>query len=232
MKFTYTKKIIQRKGKVYTVIVPEDIAGFVNRYGLIFDSDRIGLNVIMLSALLLAKNKNIIVYYPLKGNQIPKLYKDVAQKRFDGDKLIYDAVFAHHALQMPIADWKAIRNCLKYAKSDKHIFEIDIASEYEICKKEYRNFERTDSYYQRKDVFNTYNRFETAFFIGGRFAFIDLFLSIKEMLELPLEENFKKWKWNKFDYIVLPNKELDCDFWCELGFYDIHLEERRYSTPS
>lgn len=228
MKLTYTQKTVQRKGKTYNVIILDNIGGFINRYGLIFDSDRIGLNVIMLSALLLVKNKNTIVYFPLKGNQIPDLYMAIAEKRFASDKLIYDVVFVHHAVQMPISDWIEIRQNLKYVKGRKKVWQTDITSEYNRYEKEYEKHQTTTIYHQSKDVFFVYDRFETCFFVGGRFSFMDLFIDLKNMLELPLEESFIKGK--GFDYIVLPDKETRYDY--ELGYYDIHLEKQRFSVST
>ncbi len=59
-----------------------------------FDADRKGLEAIMLSALMMIKRQNIIVYFPLQKNIVPQGYFGGAEKlkRFECDKAMYDVV--------------------------------------------------------------------------------------------------------------------------------------------
>ncbi|UKI37532.1 MAG: hypothetical protein L6V93_05210 [Clostridiales bacterium] len=54
-----------------------------------------GLEAIMLSALMMIKRQNIIVYFPLQKNIVPQGYFGGAEKlkRFECDKAMYDVVF-------------------------------------------------------------------------------------------------------------------------------------------
>ena len=66
MKLIYTKRIIKRKNKNYTVIIPERTGRIVNNREELVDADRKGLNAILMSALIMMKDPNTIVYFPLK----------------------------------------------------------------------------------------------------------------------------------------------------------------------
>ena len=66
MKLIYTKRIIKRKNKNYTVIIPERAGRIVNNRKEMIDADRKGLNAILISALIMIKDPNAIVYFPLK----------------------------------------------------------------------------------------------------------------------------------------------------------------------
>ena len=64
MKLIYTKRIIKRKNKNYTVIIPERAGRIVNNRKEMIDADRKGLNAILISALIMIKDPNTIVYFP------------------------------------------------------------------------------------------------------------------------------------------------------------------------
>ena len=222
MKLTYVKKSVNVKGKTYTIIIPDNLDGFINNQYML-DADRKGLTAIMLSSLMMFKDKNIIVYFPLKKNMLPEFcYPNRIGYTVD-EKIIYDVVFVPHSVQMPISSWKEIRKGLKYAKADKGVFKVNNSTEYDICTKEFEKYKNKTIYCQSKDVFCTYKRFETCFFVGGHFSFMDLFISLKEMLDLPLEDNFRKGE--SFDYTIFVDKERDFP---ELGFYDARFEKERY----
>ena len=221
MKLTYVKKPVKVKGRTYTIIIPDNIDGFINNQYML-DADREGLTAIMLSTLMMIKHKNTIVYFPLQKNKLPEFCYYRGGYTVD-EKIIYDVVFVPHSIQMPISRWKDIRKSLKYAKADKGAFKVNISTEYNIYTKEFEKYKKTTIYYQSKDVFCTYKRFETYFFVGGHFSFMDLFISLKEMLDLPLEDNFKKG--DSFDYTFFCDKERD---YPEIGFYDARFEKQRY----
>ena len=221
MKLTYVKKPVKVKGMTYTIIIPDNIDGFINNQYM-FDADREGLTAIMLSTLMMIKDKNTIVYFPLQKNKLPEFCYYRGGYTVD-EKIIYDVVFVPHSIQMPISRWKDIRKGLKYAKAYKGVFKVNISTEYDIYTKEFEKYKKTTIYYQSKDVFCTYKRFETYFFVGGHFSFMDLFISLKEMLDLPLEDNFKKG--DSFDYTFFCDKERD---YPEIGFYDARFEKQRY----
>ncbi len=222
MKLTYVKKAVKVKGMTYTIIIPDNIDGFINNQYM-FDADREGLTTIMLSTLMMIKDKNIILYFPVQKNKLPKFCYPNRGGYTVGEKIIYDVVFVSHSVQMSISSWKEIRKGLKYAKADKGVFKVNISTEYDIYTKEFEKYKKTTIYYQSKDVFCTYKRFQTYFFVGGHFSFMDLFISLKEMLDLPLEDNFKKG--DSFDYTFFYDKERD---YPEIGFYDARFEKQRY----
>ena len=93
MKLTYTERIVNRKNRNYTIVIPDNIDKFVNNHYM-FDADRKGLEAIMLSALMMIKRQNIIVYFPLQKNIVPQGYFGGAEKlkRFECDKAMYDVV--------------------------------------------------------------------------------------------------------------------------------------------
>ena len=66
MKLIFTKMNIKRKNKSYMVVIPERTGRIVNNREEIFDADRKGLNAILMSALIMIKDPNSIVYFPLK----------------------------------------------------------------------------------------------------------------------------------------------------------------------
>lgn len=222
MKLTYTQKTVKAKNSTYTIIIPDNIDGFINNQYM-FDADRKGLTAIMLSTLMMIKDKNIIVYFPLKKNMLPEFCYPNQGGYTAHEKIIYDVVFVPHSVQMPISSWKEIRKGLKYAKADKGVFKLNISTEYDIYTKEFEKYKKTTIYYQSEDVFCTHKRFQTYFFVGGHFSFMHLFISLKEMLDLPLEDNFKKGE--SFDYTFFCDKERD---YPEIGFYDAHFEKERY----
>lgn len=215
-----TKKIIKIKNKEISVIIPDNIEGVLNNQ-VVFDADRKGLNSIMMSALMI-KKKNIIVYFPLQKNDITH-YWAKRNSNIIGEKLIYDVVFMHHSTQIPVSEWKKIKQAFKYSKSIRESFEVNINSEYNACENEYKKFEKTERYYKRKDVFLHCSRFDTCFFIGGLFSYMQLFMDLKDMLELPLEENLKTGAGFDYVYFIEDGKRCGYDFH-ELGFFDNNLK--------
>lgn len=225
MKLTYTERIVNRKNKNYTIVIPDNIDKFVNNHYM-FDADRKGLEAIMLSALMMIKRQNIIVYFPLQKNIVPQGYFGGAEKlkRFECDKAMYDVVFINHTMQMPIGDWKEIRRTLNYVKGSKFHFNADVKSEYIACTESFARYKKTEKYYKRKDVFLDYIRFDTYFLVGGKFSFVQIFTDLKEMLELPLEENLKNGEMPDFVVFVNDCRKSGYDF-TELGFFDDDLRE-------
>lgn len=224
MKLTYTKKIVKRRNKELAIIIPDNIDGFLNNC-TIFDADRKGLNSILMSALIMMKEKNIVVYFPLQKNEI-EFYWAKGKSFILGEKEICDVVFMHHSTQTPISDWKEIKQSLKYSKSVREHFEADINFECDMYEKEYEKFEKSELGYKLKDVFSHHNRFDTCFFVGGLFSYMQLFIDLKDMLELPLEENFKNGK--EADYIFFIDNYKKNGYDCpELGFFDKTLYKLR-----
>lgn len=73
MKLTYTKKVVKRKTGEYTVIIPDGIENFLNNK-YIFDSDREGLNAILMSVIMMTKRKDLIIYFPVMSSTLPDRY--------------------------------------------------------------------------------------------------------------------------------------------------------------
>lgn len=217
MKLTYTKIPVKIKNKEISVVIPDNIDGFLNNQ-VIFDADRKGLNAIMMSALMMIQKKDIIAYFPLQKNDITH-YWAKWNSTIIGEKVIYDVVFIHHSSQIPISEWKKIKQAFKYSKSVRESFEVNINSEYNAYENEYKKFEKTELYYKRKDVFSHYSRFDTCFFVGGLFSFMQLFMDLKDMLELPLEENLKTGAGFDCVCFIEDGKRCGYDF-PELGFFD------------
>lgn len=84
-------------------------------------------------------------------------------------------------------------------------------------------YRKSDAYYKCKDTISNGFRFDTLFFIGGKFSFCDVVEKLVEMLELPLENNFSTKV--DFDYIWFPSDCQDSGDEFELGFYDEKLED-------
>lgn len=109
-----------------------------------------------------------------------------------------------------------------FTKGIKAAFCADIDFEYRQCMKRYKDDERFVCT-EKKDLFLFKRKFETCFFIGGRFTFTEFFIDLKKMLDLPLEENFKDLPLN--DYVFFNTgygKEILVEF-PELGFFDERL---------
>jgi len=86
-------------------------------------------------------------------------------------------------------------------------------------------YRKSDAFCKGLDKMSDEFRFDTFFFIGGKYSFCDIIEKLIKMLELPLENNFSTLV--DFDYIWFPS---DYENWgdeFELGFYDAKLEDRR-----
>ncbi len=109
-----------------------------------------------------------------------------------------------------------------FTKGIKAAFCADIDFEYRQCMKWYKDVERF-VHTEKKDLFLFKRKFETCFFIGGRVTFIELFIDLKKMLDLPLEENFKDSPVS--DYVFFNTgygKDILVEF-PELGYFDERL---------
>lgn len=192
MKLIYTKRNIKRKNKSYTVVIPERTGRIVNNREEMIDADRKGLNAILMSALIMIKNPNTIVYVPLK-KPLAEIYYYPDYDYFyeEGKKTQADMVFLHRAGQLPISAWKEIRQSLKYTRGVKEIMKVDVDAAYEAGCIARGQYEKTDRYYKRRDLFSFAIEYDTMFFSGGWYAFMDLFIDLKEMLDLPLENRIK-----------------------------------------
>lgn len=220
MKLIYTKRIIKRKNKNYTVIIPERTGRIVNNREELVDADRKGLNAILMSALIMMKDPNTIVYFPLK-KPLAEIYYHPNYDYFheEDKKTQADMVFLHRAGQLPISAWKEIRQSLKYTRGVKEIMKVDVDAAYEAGCAACNKYEKTDRYYKRMDLFSFAIEYDTMFFSGGWYAFMDLFVVLKKMLDLPLENRLKDNFLN--DYISFwydcKNPKFEGS---ELGFYD------------
>lgn len=226
MKLIYTKRIIKRKNKNYTVIIPERAGRIVNNRKEMIDADRKGLNAILVSALIMMENPDAIVYFPLKKPLAEIYYHPDYDYFYEEDKKTQaDMVFLHRAGQLPISAWKEIRQSLKYTRGVKEIMKVDVDAAYEAGCIARDQYEKTDRYYKRRDLFSFAIEYDTMFFSGGWYAFMDLFIDLKEMLDLPLEDRLDdKAIYGPYyldDYISFPydhkNPKVE---WPELGFYD------------
>ncbi|MBQ7821123.1 MAG: hypothetical protein IJ391_02445 [Clostridia bacterium] len=156
------------KKRTYTVIIPDNIDGFINCDEFVYYADRKGLVAIMMSALLMLKDKNVIVYFTLWHNSLQKYYLRGSKESYDISRVIYDVVFVHHAVQLPISDWKQIRMTLPRLKSERCTYKADVEKEYEAYMKMYEMYTSTDKYYKRLDTFSIKERFDTYFCVGSR----------------------------------------------------------------
>lgn len=217
MKFTYTKIPIKLKNREISVIIPENIEGFLNNK-FVFDADRKGLNAIMLSAFMMIKEKNIIIYFPLQKNDNADYWGNL-NSTIVSEKPVYDVVFMHHSTQISVSKWKKIKQSFKYGKNIRKSVKVNIDLEYELYESKYKKFEKTENYYKKQDVFSHCYKYDTCFFVGGTYSFMQLFTDLKKMLELPLEENFKKASECDYIYFLENGKKCGYDF-PELGFFD------------
>ena len=208
------------------VVIPERTGRIVNNWEEIFDADRKGLNAILMSALIMIKDPNSIVYFPLKKPLAEIYYHPDYDYFYEEDKKTQaDMVFLHRAGQLPIYAWKEIRQSLKYARGVKGVMKVDVDAVYEAGCIACDKYEKTDRYHKEMDLFSFAMKYDTGFFTGGWYAFMDLFIDLKEMLDLPLENRLEdKAKSGPYlldDYISFvydcKNSKID---WPELGFYD------------
>ena len=220
MKLIYTKRIIKRKNKTYTVVIPERTGRIVNNREEIFDADRKGLNAILMSALVMMENPDAIVYFPLK-KPLAEIYYHPDYDYFheEDKKTQADMVFLHRAGQLPISAWKEIRQSLKYARGVKEVIKVDVDAVYEAGYAARDKYEKTERYYKRMDLFSFEMKYDTGFFTGGWYAFMELFIDLKEMLDLPLEDRLKDNFLNDYIYFWYDCKNPKIDE-PELGFYD------------
>ena len=220
MKLIYTKRNIKRKNKNYTVVIPERTGRIVNNREELVDADRKGINAILILALIMMKDPNTIVYFPLK-KPLAEIYYYLDYDYFyeEDKKTQADMVFLHRAGQLPISAWKEIRQSLKYTRGVKEIMKVDVDAAYEAGCAACNKYEKTDRYYKRMDLFSFAIEYDTMFFSGGWYAFMDLFVVLKKMLDLPLENRLKDNFLN--DYISFwydcKNPKFEGS---ELGFYD------------
>mgnify|MGYP004529392893 FL=1 len=226
MKLIYTKRNIKRKNKNYTVVIPERTGRIVNNREELVDADRKGINAILILALIMMKDPNTIVYFPLKKPLAEIYYYPDYDYFYEEDKKTQaDMVFLHRAGQLPISAWKEIRQSLKYTRGVKEVMKVDVDAAYEAGCIARDKYEKTDRYYKRRDLFSFAIEYDTMFFSGGWYAFMDLFIDLKEMLDLPLEDRLDdKAIYGPYyldDYISFPydhkNPKVE---WPELGFYD------------
>lgn len=220
MKLIYTKRNIKRKNKNYTVIIPERAGRIVNNRKEMIDADCKGLNAILMSALIMMKDPYTIVYFPLKKPLAEIYYYPDYDYFYEEDKKTQaDMVFLHRAGQLPISAWKEIRQSLKYARGVKEVMKVDVDAVYEAGCAARDKYEKTERYHKRMDLFSFAMKYDTGFFTGGRYAFMELFIDLKEMLDLLLEDRLKDNFLN--DYISFwydrKNSKFDGP---ELGFYD------------
>ena len=177
MKLIYTKRIIKRKNKNYTVIIPERTGRIVNNREELVDADRKGLNAILMSALIMMKDPNTIVYFPLK-KPLAEIYYHPNYDYFheEDKKTQADMVFLHHAGQLPISAWKEIRQSLKYMRGVKEVMKIDVDAAYEAGCIARDKYEKTDRYHKKMDLFSFAIKYDTMFFSGGWYAFMECLL--------------------------------------------------------
>lgn len=220
MKLIYTKRNIKRKNKNYTVVIPERTGRIVNNREEMIDADRKGLNAILMSALIMIKNPNTIVYFPLKKPLAEIYYYPDYDYFYEEDKKTQaDMVFLHRAGQLPISAWKEIRQSLKYTRGVKEVMKVDVDAAYEAGCIARDQYEKTDRYYKRRDLFSFAIEYDTMFFSGGWYAFMDLYIDLKKMLDLPLENRLKGNFLNDYIYFYYDCKNPKIEG-PELGFYD------------
>lgn len=133
-----------------------------------------------------------IVYFPLKKPLAEIYYYPDYDYFYEEDKKTQaDMVFLHRAEQLPISAWKEIRQSLKYTRGVKEIMKVDVDAAYEAGCIARDQYEKTDRYYKSRDLFSFAIEYDTMFFSGVWYAFIDLFIVLKKMLDLPLENRLK-----------------------------------------
>lgn len=220
MKLIYTKRNIKRKNKNYTVIIPERAGRIVNNRKEMIDADCKGLNAILMSALIMMKDPYTIVYFPLKKPLAEIYYYPDYDYFYEEDKKTQaDMVFLHRAGQLPISAWKEIRQSLKYARGVKEVMKVDVDAVYEAGCAARDKYEKTERYHKRMDLFSFAMKYDTGFFTGGWYAFMELFIDLREMLDLPLEDRLKDNFLNDYIYFWYDCKNPKIDE-PELGFYD------------
>lgn len=225
----YTEKNVRLGKKNYTIVIPDDIEELHNR-NLVLDGDRKALNAILMSLLMLMEKKDIIVYFPLWHNEIPKYYNDgFSCFLHDGNprKNDFDVVFLPHYMQFSVHDWKEIRQSIKKLKGEKHKFRADSELKKRELEPQLEHYSHTKAHFGDKDAFEHYCQFDTLFFVGGKYSFAQLFCDLSEMLQKPLEKNFSQSVIR--DYVCFPyaegNARENHDDVPEIRFYTKELEE-------
>lgn len=214
----YVEKKVRLDEREYTVVLPQDIGGFVNRE-YIMDADRAALNSLLLSMAVLMERREVIIYFPLwKNKPASDLYmEETSEKRYEN----FDVVFLSHTLQFPACDWKKLRLRMRKIKGEYHTRDINIIDfekrAHWICKA----YEKREACYKKLDLLDRRFRFDTLIFIGGPYSFARSFIELKELISLPLESNYISSFYQ--NWISLPERRWSRKRYedtIEIGFYD------------
>ena len=226
MKIRYTEKTVTLGNRAYTVIIPKDVGGFVNKQNIL-DGDRDSFQALVFGMMELIEHKdNTIVYFPLWKNVPAELMYpwDRSENRSDN----FDVVFLSHALQFPLKNWKTLRQKLKKAPGKDHNIDFNFQWAVEKATRIKGNFERTKTYYKDIANFKRYFRFDTHFFVGGVYSFCSFLCDIARFLEQNLEQKYRTSVY--VDWTSLP---LDYKYdYMEIGLWDRRYEKEHYGNSN
>lgn len=223
MYLKYTEKKVDLGKNEYTVIIPYGIDSFVNNE-FIMDADRHSMEAILISMIMLIKNRNLIVYFPLWKNKFAEgIYRSsITENRCQN----FDVVFMSHTLQLPIHDWKELRAKLRKVKGEPHTKEINLILSDKTIENLCKKHEKINAYFKKQDLFDRYFRFDTHFLVGGPYAFAKTYTIMREFLTNNLEQEYMT---SLFPYWwILPQVCSPKNDWLdeiEIGFYDRRYEQ-------
>lgn len=221
MNFTYTQKVIKTEKECYTVIIPDNTEKFYNGY-FIFEADRRGLETVMMSALMMTKIKDALIYFPIKKNIMPSGFCGGAGNTlFEREVTVYDLVFANCDINAA-ENWNEIIKSAEFSNGARKNFELDVDGFCDAYKNETARNKADNR--RIKNCLNGFTSHGTLFIFGDEKFFARIAADINELLKNPLEEKFKNGEMSDFTVLASVCGENRIEQ-TDLGFFDVGLWE-------
>lgn len=239
-KIKFKKYMVEFKGHHYDILIPPDteqlwIINYGNKHwGTNWDGNRKGLEALLYSSAVLGFNPaDKVIYFPIRGNIVPEIYKKRNAFPGEGSTTVDDCdlIFTTHQAQLKRSEWTEIKKSLEYKKAESYVFCYDKerCNQYfhKICDKwEYSS--------DRKKEFAIETMQDTTlFYVLSRRIFQCIYLSIDEFLQNNLEEEFLQNEFLPFQYVDMNDayfpyrKKKQVMHYVECGFNDIDLEKKK-----
>lgn len=185
------------------------------------------------AAVLGFKPTDKVVYFPIRGNKVPEIYRE--RNAFPGEKSTVidecDLIFTTHQAQLRRSGWTEIKKMLRYRKEEVYVFSYDRERCNQYFSKIYDKWENSND--SRKEYAIETMQDATLFYVLSRRMFQSIYLSIDEFLQNNLEKEFMECKGLPFGsvgmndaYFPYRNKKQMIQH-VECGFNDINLEKKK-----